>query len=295
MSKKVFLVCSALLLSSWVGQANAALTVWNIDSSQSYVRINIPNQPVVIPGFGSQPLTFHGQATVDGQPPLTPLVAWTDSNKKLAAVQGTLSTNYVEGVSVQFNAGSHSASLVESGTFAPDRNSWNGSNLFGTRFPGTPAAFAMDVALGGANRLIKANMYNINMDTGGTASLAGGGPWTGSGNLSGVGSTAGTTLDLDFNLPGAAFGIPDTRETLGSLMSSVTLGTNGTLNINAIGSVREMIYTFNVPFTIDIVPGVVQVNASYEGSIRATVPEPASVSLVGIALGLCAFRRRRSV
>ncbi|HAC90374.1 MAG TPA: hypothetical protein DCF63_07025 [Planctomycetaceae bacterium] len=309
MSKKVFLLCSALLLSSWASQARAALTTWTIDSSASWARISIPDQPVPVPGVGTLPLGLRGQASVDGQPPAVPAVAWADNNKRLTGIAGTWSTNYVEGSSLQFNNGSHTASAVNSGQWAPDAGSFTtvpNPDVFTVRFPGSAANYAADVFLlsgvpgAAVNRLIKLSIANATMSAGGTATLSPSGPnWTGSGSLADHGHAAGAQLNLDWNLPGAALGIEDSQSSLGAVMNTLNLGTNGSLAVNNLGGLnREMILTYTVPFSMVIVASpLVAVNGTLEVNVRSTavVPEPASVSLVGIALGLCAFRRRRTV
>jgi hypothetical protein len=258
------------------------------------------------------PLGVRGQATVDGQPPGVPALTWVDNNKRLTEITGTWSTNYVEGSSLQFNNGSHTATAVNSGLWAPDAGSFvappgPNNDSFGTRFPGSAANYAGDVFLlntfpGGiaVNRLIKLSIANATMSADGTATLSPSGPnWTGSGSLANQGHAAGAQLNLDWGLPGAALAIEDSQGSLGAVMNTVNLGTNGSLAVNNIGGLnREMILTYTVPFSMVIQASpLIAVNGTLQVNVRSTavVPEPASVSLVGIALGLCAFRRRRSV
>jgi len=288
--KKILLVCSAILLSGWVSQAKAALVTWNIDSSKSWIRLTIPDQIINIGGGQVVPAFLRGSSTANDQV----IAPWADSNKRLAGVQGSWNTNYVEGTSIQFSTGTHSASIMETGTFAPDRNSWDGTN-FGTRFPGTAAAFAADLTLQGVNKIAKLNMYNFALDAHGTLALAGGGPWAGFGSLN-AGALAGATLDLDGGLPGAGLTLADSRSNLGALIGNSILGINGSLYITNTGGLnRQMTMAYNVPFVV-LINGL-PLNGSFEANIvsTTTVPEPASVGLVGLALSLCALKRRRPV
>jgi hypothetical protein len=291
MTRKTFLFSVTAVLCLAVSTLRADLVNWQIDSNQSWIRLSVPDQ-AIDPGTG-QPipawLRDQGSSTSD------PVAAsWTDSGKRLAAIQGTLSSNYLEGSSIQFSTGTHAAQAVESGQFRPNRDSWNGSN-FDTSATGTPAAFAADLTLQGFNRLGFISIYNLNLDAAGSAALSGGaGVWTGAGSLA-LGALAGTILDLDGGLPGAFIGIPDSRSVLASLLGNADLGLNGSLLINNLGGFnREMILDYDVPFTI-VINGL-PLSASFEARIvsYATIPEPASISLVGIALSVCCLRRRRN-
>jgi hypothetical protein len=70
----------------------------------------------------------------------------------------------------------------------------------------------------------------------------------------------------------------------------------GSLMVEDLGAnQRRLTIDVDVPISLDI--NGILLTASISGQIvgLATVPEPASVSLVGLALSLCALRRRRTI
>ena len=86
---------------------------WEIDSSQSWIRLTIPDQDIVIGEEEGEPITIPAalrgaQLVYDvtpGFPSNPPVVPWTDDRGRRAPIQGTLSTDYVEGSSISFTAG----------------------------------------------------------------------------------------------------------------------------------------------------------------------------------------------
>lgn len=284
----------SLLLKSLVlipvllaGPVQASLVDWQIDSNSSWIRLTINDQNIQVAPGQFLPAWLRDQGVPGG--PVAP--SWTDSGKRLAALEGTISSNYVEGSSIQFTSGSHNSNAVESGSFLPNRTTWDGTN-FDTTQQGTPTAFAADLTLQGAARLAFLNIYNVNLDFDGTSTLSGGaGTWSGSGNLS-VGAESGSILDFDAQP--SLITLSDSRTALAALMGAAALGTDGSLTINDIGGLnRELLLTYDVPFVV-VINGL-PLNARFDASIRAyaTVPEPASAALAGMAACMMALRRRR--
>jgi hypothetical protein len=179
------------------------------------------------------------------------------------------------------------------------RASWNRAPLLRTAIVGMERVLALvflepllhsqaDLTLQGVNKIAKLNMYNFALDADGTLALAGGGPWAGFGSLN-AGALAGATLDLDGGLPGAGLTLADSRSNLGALIGNSILGINGSLYITNTGGLnRQMTMAYNVPFVV-LINGL-PLNGSFEANIvsTASVPEPASVGLVGLAvIALC--------
>lgn len=287
-----FVLGVAALVTGLAGQGHAAL-VWSIDSNVSYIRLNIPDQPVPLDESNSidaklRDYQVNGGPVMDGDPDVP--TAWTDLNGRRSFVSGTISSNYAEGSSIQFLPGTHSASAIEYGSFRPDEFVVTG-----------PAAFAADVWASSEDdpenfpgvltygRLGHVRIRNINYDLDGTATLAAGPPstWTQSGGSINLGTLAGSVVDVDL---------------LGILTDyGVTLDPFGAANAGSLmvedlgGNQRRLTIDVDVPINLDL-SGVL-LTASITGQIvgLATVPEPASVSLVGLALSLCAIRRRRTI
>ena len=155
MMKRVLLLCSAILLGGWASQAQAAWVSWDIDSSASWVRLNLP--PNTGTSLSGVSVTVRLRDAGNG--------TWSDAGGRRANLDGTLQTVLVgTGANVSnatliYKAGQHNAFAIESGSFRPnpaqfDPNATNGENPDGqfTGTGGAPAAFAVRVnaaALGG--------------------------------------------------------------------------------------------------------------------------------------------------
>lgn len=109
----LFLALSAIFTSH---QAVYADVIWTVDSTQSFLRLVIPNQPAKLPdGTPSGNLNVTNQGSNSG--------AWTSGNQ--AAIGGTLQTDFINGVSIQFLAGEHALVALNSANYAPDFDNWN--------------------------------------------------------------------------------------------------------------------------------------------------------------------------
>jgi len=284
----------AALVAVLASQSQAAL-VWNIDSGVSYIRLNIPDQAVPIDDENTldaklRDYQVNPGPVLDGDPDVP--TVWTDLNGRRSFVSGTISSNYVEGSSIQFLPGTHTASAIEYGLFRPDP----------IPVPGVgPAAFAADVWFSVEadpdnfpgeltyQRLGHVRIRNINYDLDGTATLAAGPPstWTQSGGSINLGTLAGSVVDVDLLGILTDYGV--TLDPFGSANA-------GLLMVEDLGAnQRRLTIDVDVPISLDL--SGVPLTATITGQIvaLATVPEPASVSLVGLALSLVALRRRRSI
>ncbi|MBX3422504.1 MAG: PEP-CTERM sorting domain-containing protein [Pirellulaceae bacterium] len=288
---RAVLFCLSVLLSS---QAQAALISWTIDSTQSFIRLNVPDQQVPVTEDTSLPAALRDYQTNGGSEenpilsgdPDEPLL-WTDDGGRRNFVTGSLSSWYSEGSSIQFTSGTHNATAVQSGSFLP-----------GT--PG-PASFAADVWLSGevdpeelpgvyANlRLGHVRILDIQYDVNGTAGLTEGptGTWSQTSGSLDLGTLAGATIDVD---------LIDLITDFGVALDPL-LGTNvGGLMIENIGGLqRKLTIVVDLPVALEL--NNLPLTASITGQIVAfaTVPEPASMGLVAAALAMGVFRRRRAI
>jgi hypothetical protein len=232
---------------------------------------------------GAQPI-FDVTAAF-GNPPV---VDWTDDRGARAPLGGTLSTNYIEGTSIQFIQANHVASILETGKWIPNRNKWNTAldpDNFDFHKPedpdpngGFPAAFATELTLAGALRVGHVTLYNFGIMCDGTAALSGSGPWTQSGGTLQVGGANGGILDFWAQiLTGSAreIGNPNAGNVaarggaFGPNAGSMTIVNTGGLN-------RRLTMNLNVPFDLYI-SGLKLVGTTFVGQLvaNATLPSPA--------------------
>ena len=280
-----FVICTAVACCLG-SQAMAAPVNWLIDSNQSWIRLSVPDQVINIGGGNVLPVGLRDQTATPGDPAAP---NWTDAGKRLAAVSGVLSTTMTPN-SIEFNYGAHAAPATASGNFRPDAGSWNGTSFDTSLGATSPSVFAADLTVQGVLTVAYLNFYNVNTEYAGIATGLVDYAGVAAGALK-IGADAGTILDLD-----ALQLIGDSRTVLATLMGNVTMGTNGSLSITDLGGMdRRLDLTYDVPFVV-LINGL-PVNASFESVVvaYATVPEPASAGLVGLAFAMIGMRRRRAI
>lgn len=297
-------ICAAALavvgLFAAAAPARAALVNWDIDSAQSFIRLNIADQNISLDGF-----------TVNVRLRDAAGNAWDDNDGKRAFLDGTVATNLVDGASIDFLGGSHNIQALNSGNFRPnpasfDPNATNAENPDG-QFIGTgtaPAAFAARVnvfaliATRTAGYLALRNVFG-DLESG-VIPLGGGTTIAGGTTALGIASATGD-LDGLFMDPilGIAIGqpIPDTAGLAISLPAGSNFNSLGGSVTDLGGLDRRLNLSINMPLSFDL-DGIV-LNASITGQIVAfttlvPVPEPSSVIMASFAaLGLCWAGRRR--
>lgn len=99
-----------------------------------------------------------------------------------ASLSGTLSTNYVDGVSIQFLSGQNNLTAINSGSYRPNPSKYVGGTVNGDgtasggSFANTstaPAAFGMAVHVD-IGIAAEDSIYNVNFDVGSGTLLTGG-------------------------------------------------------------------------------------------------------------------------
>lgn len=288
--------CAAVLMAVGVltiaaMPTQAALVHWNVDPTQSFVRLNIPDQEISIDGATVTLRIRNSQNTA----------AWSDAGGRRAFLDGTIATNLSEGNSISILGGQSSLMALESGSFRPnpaafDPDATNTDNPDGQYMDtsGAPAAFAATARA--ATVILFPTTIDIakiafrNVEFGidsGILALDGGGAFAGGWSF-GIDSSE---FDADAVTSIAGQPIPD--------VLGLPLGMTG---VNSGGGAVTIFGGLNYQLTIDIdVPIQFELdgtplNASLTGTIVAIamIPEPSSALLAGFAaLGLCCAGRCR--
>jgi len=269
----------------------AATIVWAIDDTQSALTLNVPDQSVSLDGI---------TATIQ----LRNADNSTWSQGRTAAVAGTLTTDFVDGVSIEFLSGQHNAFGLTSGSFRPnpddfDPNATNAENPNG-QFIGTSTADAVFAAK------VRASVSFLTLDVAyiGFLDVA-----------YDIGSGAVPITGTSFDSSGLSVGVDQSLvalDGLSTLVGQVIPDTDGTLFANIFGAngaaggsvtapdpindplLRRLEIPVDVPLTLTL-EGT-NLNASATGTIVAfaLVPEPATaLLLLGGLVGLAGVGRPR--
>jgi len=134
-------ICAAALVAvglslSAAAPARAALVTWDVDATQSYGRITIPDFNYNVPVLGNVNIRPRNYNANNNNP-------WTDAGGRLAPLDGTISTNLVDGVSVQFLSGLHDLFPVQTFNARPNPAVFNGTTYTNTST--ALAAFATNI------------------------------------------------------------------------------------------------------------------------------------------------------
>lgn len=288
-------ICMALGLLALAAPARAGLVTWDVDPAQSFMRLTIADQAIPVEGVGNVTIRLRDATSTS---------SWTDAGGRRAFLDGTLSTNLIDTISVQFNSGSHNLFALEQTNLRPNPAQFTGpadaDNPDGT-YVGTgtaPAAFGARVRGSASILTFDAAFLAIRdafLDIASGAIALGGGT-TIAGNTTNVG-IASASIDVDgLALPlGLGQAIPDIfNETIG--LGTLANTTGGSIVVvGGPGSLDRMLtLTVTVPIALDV-EGIL-INGSATGTIVAfaTIPEPSSVLLASFAaFGLMWAGRRR--
>jgi len=290
----------ALVTAIIAGSAQAALVNWNIDSSQSFVRLNIGDGNITTSG-----LTIN--VRIRNQNSNT---SWTDAGGRKATVQGTISTDVddLPGANIgtiQF-IGNSGVALQDknlrpnAATFDPNATSTINTGGSFTSTAAAPAAYGGRI---NGNVLVLFNltagffsMTNVNY-----ASASAPIPINSSGgSIPGNSSTFGfsnATFAIDGqnnNVVGQELDVPDVLTTFSVQDVNSAAGTITYLG----GHNYKMTYNVNVPTSIGLA-GVGSITGFASGTIVAfatIVPEPSTIAMLGLGMiGMVwhVVRRRR--
>ncbi len=277
---------TAIVVLAFGSIACGAPLTWNIDSSQSYLQLVIPDQPISINGIPS------GNAFVRNQGG-TYSSTWTLGNQ--APIAGTLESDWQAGSHIQFIGGSHNLTAVESGAFTPDFATWNsGTSTFNPPNATAPAAFGGQFGTTQTGTLpiitpdvARFAIRDVTYDIVSAAIPLAGDHFAADSASFAVAALAGLRSN----------GIPSNYGTLDDVGISI-----GGANAPAQGTITaldatqlQLILPISVPISLQLAGGLTStLNGTAQGFIvaYALVPEPSAVVLLAIGMALVALRKR---
>ncbi len=266
---------------------HAAPVTWTIDSTASVISMSIANF-----SYSGNTVNIAGQNATNG----APLTTWSTTTGNSAFLTGTIATDWANnGTTIQFLGGQSNIATLTSGNYRPNAAAYNSTT---STYENNGAA-AADYALTAHTILGNVALMSFNNVTYDIAS----GPLPISSSVFAASNTSvGGLADVavqGLNLAIVGQVIPNgisPDSVISNQPNNVNLGV--IISPNPIGdpTLRELSFPVNIhlDFTSFGVPGA---TATFHGTIVATahvVPEPASITLAGIAgFSLLAVARRR--
>jgi hypothetical protein len=263
---------------------SAVVIDWVIDQSQSNVQLNFDASvnlvTIITPQVGSAVTHVFAPGG------LTSSVNWSGQS---STIGGTISTEWDSSTNLlTFLDGTHSVSANQAYSGSINGNgqgSWLGTQTIAT-VDGTVGSFNLQNILFNAGGTFSLNSGLSGTATGGTFGLEGG-------NLSAQFVEVQTSLNT---VPGTSIMLLSANLPSSSL-GAFLLSNAGSLSISKLGGLdRQLTHEIDTDFilTIPLSGGALTLNGNMSGQIVAfaSVPEPASASLLVAALALTGFRRR---
>jgi hypothetical protein len=279
-------------------QAKADALSFTVDSSQSYLTLNIPN-------FSLSGLTINltSQNRTNGAPTGT-LWSTNTNTGNTAFVSGTFATTVGGSFTgktlsaVQFISGANSLAAINSGNYRPNPAAYNAVTSHYDNNGPAPGAYGATVhsTLGNAGLV---SFDNVTYDIGSNGFIpASNTVTTGTfpvnlGNLStGILSSVFSAQGLSVLIAGQV--LPNGTGSLGSVSAVNTSGTAGTYTYTSSTNLNVKVPIL-IPISIDLGGGTF-INGTALGQIvgNAAVPEPSTLALAGLGMvSLVAMVRRR--
>jgi hypothetical protein len=268
--------------------ARADIISWDIDPVESFVQLTVPDQAVTVGTTNATIRLRDNDSTT----------VWTPAGGRSAFVDGTIQTDYFDGVSIRFLSGTHDMFALEQANVRPNPAQFTGDpnedNPDGV-YEGTGAALAAYGARVRATAIITLDVaylairdveYNISS---GVIPLGGGTTIGGSSSNFGI-SSASADVDGLNTLIGQV--IPDVRD--GALLPIIGLEEAAGVVDDLGGGLRRLTYNVDVDVTINLEGTILTGTASGKIVAYATVvPEPGSLGLAGMGLMALVGRRIR--
>ena len=273
--------------------ARADFVEWEVDETLSEIELIVPDQAVTI-GTTNATIRLRNQSGGDAGP-------WNVGD--VAAVGGTIATDYQDGVSIEFLSGQHDLFALASGSYRPNPAAFdpllvNAENpdgqfadtstapgAFGARVRATVSIFTVDAAFMNFTEAFY-DIFSLPLPIA-------------------AGSFDGGGLDMGFELATIAFDglstlvgqpIPDAQGT--PIFDVFGLNLDPGATITAPDPMDPDLRRLTIPVDLDLVVDVggVLLDASAVGTIVADtilVPEPGVASMLGSGALLLVFLDRR--
>jgi hypothetical protein len=268
-SPQLFLLALAFFAALLMPQtASAEAVMWDVDPTNSYVRLTIPDQTLSVTNVGK--VTF---AMRDA----TSTTQWTDAGGRRASLDGQIATDYVDGASITFLGGLHNLFARETTSLRPNPAEWNVATTNYTGTSAAPAALGarargtyIIVTFDAAFMAFRSVRLDLTNATGGPIAITNGvfAPnTTRCGISSALVDVDGLALPLGLGQP-----IPDV---LHAPLDPIVLPNSAGGTITNIGGLnRKLTYTINIPNLAMDLGGTV-ITGSVAGLIVAYAAIPA--------------------
>jgi hypothetical protein len=256
--------------------ACASVVTWDVDPTNSYIRLTIPDQTLNVTNVGNVTLKMR-DAGDNNQ--------WTDAGGRRAALNGEIVTDYADGESITFLGGQHSLRALEATNLRPNPADWSSAT---TNYSGTTTAPA---ALGGRVRgtylltfdaafiAFRSVLLDITNTLPGSIAITNGVLAT---NTTQCG-IATARVDVDgLALPlGLGQPVPDVS---GAQLGQIVQQNAGGGSITNLGGLnRRLTYTINIPeLALDLSGMVVTASAAGVIMASAVIPAPPQPPSIGV-------------
>jgi hypothetical protein len=256
--------------------AAADRVTWTVDSTNSYLRLAVPDQAVPVPDVGTVTVRFRDASSS---------TSWTDGGGRRAALAGEILTDYQDGVAISFRGGEHNVYAIESTALRPNPASWNATTTnytdtttapaaLGARIRGSMSIFTFDIAY----LALRSLRFDLTNNLSGPIPLTNG-AFASQTTQCGLQHMSADVDGLELPL-GLGSPIPDIRN--GEMAPGVLTNAAGGSIANLSALARKLTYTINLTNLTFDVEGTL-VTGSATGQIVATAtlapPPPPGLSV----------------
>ena len=112
-----------LFITGYAALTGVSVVTWDVDPTNSYIRLTIPDQAINITNIGNVTLRMRDANSTS---------QWTDAGGRRAALDGQIMTDYVDGSWISFRSGSHNLYALENTSLRPNPADWGTTNYVGT-------------------------------------------------------------------------------------------------------------------------------------------------------------------